>query len=221
VKENLRYFAALTCCAAEVRLGTMQIIILTGTIGSGKSTVAAILKQLGAAVIDSDAVARHVIDPGTSAFQAVVESFGTDILTASQSIDRKKLAARVFNDPVALKNLNRITHPQVDAEVESLFEEYLTAGKKAVFVEMAFLAETSWKDRVDQVWVVKTPQTLALRRLEERGLGRSEALARLANQPLAENQIKNGLEIIINDGNLDQLKEQVAKLWHKIDNEDR
>jgi dephospho-CoA kinase len=199
----------------------MQIIILTGTIGSGKSTVAGLLKELGAAVIDSDEVARHVIDPGTSAFQEVVNHFGTGILDDSQNIDRKKLAARVFNTPEALQKLNGIIHPRVDNEVESLFKQYQTAGKKAVFIEMAFIAKPRWKDRVDQVWVVRVSRDIALQRLKQRGLSESEALARLANQPAPENQVKKGLKIIYNDSNRDELKQQVTKLWYTINNDDR
>lgn len=198
----------------------MQIIILTGAIGSGKSTVAAILKKLGAAIIDSDAVARSILDPGTAAYQQVVQNFGTGILTESGSIDRKKLAARVFSDRPALSLLNSIVHPRVDDEVEALFARHQKTGKKAVFVEMAFLADVRWKDRINQVWVVQAPREIALGRLEARGLRRAEALARLANQPAPENQVEQTMQIISNTGNLDQLEGQVAKLWNKLDNED-
>ena len=197
----------------------MKIIILTGTIGSGKSAAAGILKELGAGIIDSDEVARHVIDPGTASFQQVVDFFGPGILTAAQSIDRKKLAARVFNNADALQKLNQIIHPRVDDEVESLLEKYQVKGKKAVFVEMAFLAEPRWQERVDQVWWVKSSQSIALRRLEERGLSQHEALARLANQTRLPESSNKEMVVINNDGNISELREQIVQLWCKIDNE--
>jgi dephospho-CoA kinase len=209
----------LTSSPFDVRLGTMKIIILTGTIGSGKSAAARLLEGLGAGVIDSDEVARHVIDPGTDSFQQVVEFFGPGILTAAQSVDSKKLAAMVFNNAAALQKLNHIIHPRVDKEVECLLEKYRVEGKKAVFVEMAFLAEPRWKERVDQVWWVKASRDIALRRLEERGLSQHEALARLANQTgLPESSIKD-MVVINNDGDINELREQIVKLWCKIDNE--
>jgi dephospho-CoA kinase len=209
----------LTSSPFDVRLGTMKIIILTGTIGSGKSAAARILKELGAGIIDSDEVARHVIDPGTASFQQVVDFFGLGILTTAQSIDRKKLAAMVFNNAEALQKLNQIIHPQVDEEVESLLEKYRVEGKKAVFIEMAFLAEPRWKERVDQVWWVKSSQSTALRRLEERGLSQNEALARLANQTRLPESSHKETVVINNDGNINQLKEQIVQLWCKIDYE--
>jgi dephospho-CoA kinase len=197
----------------------MKIYILTGTIGSGKSTVAGILQELGAAVIDSDKIGRDVLNFDSPVFQDVVNAFGNDILTQQNTIDRKKLAAKVFENPQALQKLNQIIHPRVDDAVEDLFEQYTSQGKKAVFVEMAFIANPSWKSRAVGTWVVKSPRDLALKRLEKRGLSQAEALARLANQTELESEEREDLKIIINEGNLEALKEQVEKLWHKIDNE--
>jgi len=199
----------------------MLIIVLTGTIGSGKSTVAGILRKLGAPVIDSDAVARHIIDPGTPAYQDVIAAFGPDILDVAQRIDRRQLAARVFNNKEALARLNSIVHPRVDAAVEELLAGYQQQGAKAVFVELAFLAGPSWISRAGAYWVVKVNREKALQRLEVRGLSRSQALARLANQSDPEKQIRGDLTVINNDGSLADLKGQVVKLWQKIDNENR
>jgi len=197
----------------------MKIFILTGTIGSGKSTVAKILLELGAPVIDSDKIGRDVLNFDSPVFQDVVNAFGQDILTAQNTIDRKKLAAKVFENPLALQKLNNIIHPRVDDAVEDLFEQYTSQGKKAVFVEMAILPKARWKSRVVGTWIVTAPREIALKRLEQRGISQSEALARLANQPAPETQENPGLEIIINEGNLRALREQVEKLWNKIDNE--
>ncbi len=192
---------------------------MTGTIGSGKSTVAAILKKLGAAVIDSDKTARAVLEPGQPAFADTLKAFGEDILTPEKSIDRRKLAAKVFKNPAALKQLNSIIHPRVDDVVEALFKRYQSEGKKAVFVEMAILAEPRWQDRVAATWVVKVPKETALLRLKQRGMTEEDALSRLANQPAPEKQVSQNLVILNNEGNLSLLREQVAKLWRKIDNE--
>ncbi|HSW57374.1 MAG TPA: dephospho-CoA kinase [Dehalococcoidales bacterium] len=194
----------------------MEIIILTGTIGSGKSTAAGILRELGAAVIDSDEIARQVIAPGSRAYAEVIEAFGTDIVVPDSGIDRKKLAARVFSRPEDLSRLNRIIHPRVDELVESHIRQYQDTGRKAVFVEMAIIAGASWQERVDQVWVIKVSRSVALRRLEKRGLSRSEALARLANQPPPEKSGHKNLIIIQNNGTPDELRQQLTKLWEKI-----
>ena len=204
---------------AELRLRNMKIFILTGTIGSGKSSVAKILEELGAAIIDSDKIGRDVLNFDSPVFQDVVNAFGQDILTAQCTIDRKKLAAKVFENPQALQKLNNIIHPRVDDAVEDLFEQYTSQGTKAVFVEMAILPSARWKSRVVGTWVVKAPREIALKRLEQRGISQTEALARLANQSDPETQINQGLEIIVNEGNLQALREQVEKLWNKIDNE--
>jgi dephospho-CoA kinase len=197
----------------------MKILILTGTIGSGKSTVARILQELGAAVIDSDKIGRDVLNFDSPVFQDVINTFGQDILTSQNIIDRKKLAAKVFENPQALRQLNAIIHPRVDDAVEDLLEQYASQGKKAVFVEMAFIANPRWASRVVGTWVVKAPREIALKRLKQRGMEQNEALARLANQPDPETQVSEGLSIITNEGNLHSLREQVEKLWHKIDNE--
>jgi dephospho-CoA kinase len=196
----------------------MLVIVLIGTIGSGKSSVAGILKELGAAVIDSDALARHILDPGTAAYQQVVEVFGRQILDERLGIDRKKLAARVFNHPESLQKLNRIIHPGVDAAVESRLDQYAAGGQKATFVEMAFWAGPGWQKRVDRFWVVKVRRELALQRLAVRGMSEAEVLARLANQPDPEKQISKEVDIINNDGTVEELRQQVVNLWQKIDN---
>jgi dephospho-CoA kinase len=108
--------------------------------------------------------------------------------------------------------------------VETRLAEYQAQGKKAAFVEMGFIIEKSWMNRVDEVWVVKVPQEIILKRLQGRGITESEALARMANQTPPEETVKKGglakarLVLIDNTSNLDHLKVQVEKLWNKIDN---
>jgi dephospho-CoA kinase len=197
----------------------MKIVVLTGGIGSGKSVVAAVLKELGAGVIDSDKVGHDVLEKGTPGWQAVVDAFGREMLTPEGHIDRKKLAQTVFNNPESLQRLNRIIHPRIDEKVEARLQKYQNEGKKAAFIEMAILVDAPWMQRVDQVWAVKAPREVILKRLKERGVSEPEALARMANQPPPEASVKQGLVIINNNGSLDELRSRVEKLWNDIHNE--
>jgi dephospho-CoA kinase len=197
----------------------MKIIALTGGIGSGKSTVSAILKDLGAAVLDSDQLAREVRD--TTSLQEVVAAFGTKILTSQGSIDRRKLAQVVFTDQQALSKLNHIIHPKLEAEINRQLEELERKGTAVVVVEIPLIAEAEWPRRADQVWGVKAPRDLTLKRLAARGLSQSEALARMANQTPPEQHVKHSLVIIENDGDLQALRTKVEKLWEGIHNKKR
>lgn len=194
----------------------MKIIVLTGGIGSGKSTVSTILKERGVAVIDSDKIGLEVVNPGTCGWQEVVSNFGKEILTAQGTIDRRKLARIVFRDPAALQKLNQIIHPRVDEEVEACLREYQRKNINVVFIEMAIIIETSWMHRVNQFWVVKAPKEITLKRLKERGVSESDALSRMANQPPVEDKIKRNMVIIQNDGDLPDLKAKVEKLWQEL-----
>lgn len=199
----------------------MKVIILTGGIGSGKSTVSSILRGLGAEVIDSDKLGHQVLEPGTPGWQETVDLFGREILDAQGRIDRAKLAGIVFHDPEKLQMLNRIVHPRVDKEVETLLEKFEKRGAKAAFVEMGILVEAAWMRRVDEVWIVKAPRETVLKRLKERGMSESAALARMAFQPPPEEKTQHKKVFIDNQGNLDDLKSQVEKLWQELHNRDR
>jgi dephospho-CoA kinase len=211
----------LTPAIHRFRLEDMKVIILTGGIGSGKSTVSAILKELGAEVIDSDRLGHKVLEPGTSGWQETVELFGRDILRPDGTIDRGKLAAIVFHDPEKLQKLNKIVHPRVDKEVEALLEKYDRAGAPAAFIEMGILVEGPWKHLVNEVWIVKSPRDVVLKRLKERGMSESAALARMAFQPPPEEKTRHKKTFIQNDGSLTELRAQVEKLWKELHNKDR
>jgi dephospho-CoA kinase len=194
----------------------MKIIILTGGIGSGKSTVGTILKELGAEVIDSDRLGREALDPGTPGFKETLEAFGQDILTVNGAIDRPKLSRIVFKNPEELLKLNRIIHPRVDGAVEERLLECKKQGIRAVFIEMAILAKAPFMEEADGVWVVKAPQETILKRLQGRGVSKEDALARMANQPPVEERIKDKLTIIVNDGDKTVLKAKIKKLWDEL-----
>jgi dephospho-CoA kinase len=194
----------------------MEVFILSGGIGSGKSTAGVFLRELGAAVIDSDDLAKQALEPGKPAFAATLEVFGRGILNPQGKVDRAKLARIVFNDPEALLKLNRIIHPQVDIMVEKLLKEYEKQGRKAAFIEMAVLAQAPFILRAEGVWVIKSSRDIILDRLKYRGINKKEALARIANQPPVEDQINNKITVIMNDGDKNELKARIEKLWKEI-----
>ncbi len=199
----------------------MKIIGLTGGIGSGKSTVASILKESGAVLINSDKVGHEVLNPGTPGWQEVLEAFGQDILTPNGNIDRQKLAQIVFNNPEALQRLNRIVHPKIEREVQSRLKKLQEQGIATVVIEAALISEAFWAPQAEQIWVVKTSQEITLHRLKERGLSKSESLERMASQYPAEERVKRGLVIIDNNGSIEELRAKVVKLWQEIHNRDR
>jgi dephospho-CoA kinase len=199
----------------------MKIIGLTGGIGSGKSTVASILKELGAIIIDSDKVGHEVLNPSTPGWYEVIETFGQDILTQQGSIDRQKLAQIVFNDTEALNKLNQIVHPKVEHEVQSRLKKFQEQGLDVVVIEAALIGEAIWPSQAEQIWVVKTPREITLRRLKKRGLSESESLARMASQYPAEERVKHGLVIITNEGTKKDLKTKVTDLWVDLHNKNR
>ena len=195
----------------------MKVIGLTGGIGSGKSTVAQFLAELGAVVLDADKVGHVAFKPGTEAWREVVAAFGRQILTPDGEIDRRKLGEVVFGNPEALLRLNQIMHPQIDKMVKAQFEEYRRQGVRVVVLEIPLLLETGGTSLVDEVWVTVTSESTVLRRLEERsGLSRQQSLARIRSQMSNEERVKHADEVINNDDSLDELKAKVKELWQKL-----
>jgi len=195
----------------------MKVIGLTGGIGSGKSTVAQFLAELGAVVLDADKVGHVAFKPGTEAWREVVAAFGRQILTPDGEIDRRKLGEVVFGNPEALLRLNQIMHPQIDKMVKAQFEEYRRQGVRVVVLEIPLLLETGGTSLVDEVWVTVASESTVLRRLEERsGLSRQQSLARIRSQMSNEERVKHADEVINNDDSLDELKAKVKELWQKL-----
>ncbi len=195
-----------------------KVIGLTGGIGSGKSTVARLLAEMGAVIIDADKVGHEAFRPGTPAYRDVIAAFGADILTAQQEINRKKLGQRVFQDPEALARLNRIMHPRMRDMMRAQLDECRRRNVPVVVLEAAILIEASWKSLVDEVWVTIAPEANVLARVkEQRGLPESDTLARIRSQMTAEARIKHADVVISNDGSLEQLREKVQTLWAKLD----
>lgn len=187
---------------------------LTGGIGSGKSEVARRLVAHGAVLVDADEVAREVVAPGTPGLAAVVAEFGPAVLAADGSLDRERLAARVFADGAARERLNAIVHPLVRAETGRRFA---AAPADAVLVnDVPLLVETGLAPAYDVVVVVEAPLEIRLARLAKRGMGAADAAARIAAQASDEERRAVADVILTNDGTLADLDRRVARLWLQL-----
>ncbi len=187
---------------------------LSGGIGSGKSTVAKILTDLGAVVIDADVIAREVLEPGQIGYENTILSFGESVLSESGSIDRKKLAELVFQNPVQLAKLEAIIHPAVIDRVAQIRESLPETS--TVVYDTPLMFEKQLQGQFDKVLIVSADIELRRSRLLERGLELNDINARMANQATDEQRESIADFVIQNNGSLAQLQEQVAKVWQQI-----
>jgi dephospho-CoA kinase len=194
-----------------------RVIGLTGGIASGKSTVAAILRELGAAVVDADVLAREVVEPGRPAHREIVQAFGADVLQPDGTIDRKKLGDLIFSDPAKRRRLNEITHPRIAAAAQEETARQLAAGARVVFYEAALLVENGLHQALDGLIVVAASEAEQLRRLVLRdGIDEAAARARLASQlPLAD-KVKAATHVIDNSGSVPATRAQVERLYREL-----
>ena len=196
----------------------MIVIGLTGGIASGKSTVARMLAERGAQVLDADRLGHRAYEPGTSAHHELIAHFGEDVRAPDGSIDRKVLGQRVFGDPAELERLTAIVWPEIRRLARDEIERVRIADEDTVVVlEAAVLLEAGWEDLVDEVWVVVTPRETAVERAVARGGLDAEAVrARLASQ-LDDEERKARADLVIeNDGSLDELRAQVDAAWRAL-----
>lgn len=191
------------------------IIGLTGNIGTGKTTVLKMLRACGARTIDADDVAHEVIQPGQPAFAEVVAAFGADLLDANGVIDRKRLGQIVFGDPNKLARLEHLLHPAVIAHINS---EIGRAAEPVVVIEAIKLLEAGMAATLcDQVWVITSPVEQQIERLmQERGMTRAAALARLATQSPQSFKVSQADVVIDNSGSLAELERQVKAAWQRL-----
>jgi dephospho-CoA kinase len=195
-----------------------KTIGLTGGIGTGKTTVARILEDLGAFVIHADSVGHDVYAPGTPGWQAVTDEFGRDIVDDDGRIDRKKLGRIVFGDPDALHKLNAIVHPLIRSEVQRLIAaQRAAAPHQPIVLEAAILIEANWHDMVDEVWIVVAPADEVVGRIAaERQLSDADVRARIASQ-LSDAQRRSVADVIIdNTRSPAALRAQVEKEWRRL-----
>jgi dephospho-CoA kinase len=205
----------------------MKVIGLTGGIGSGKSTVAGFLAELGATVIDVDRVWHGALKPDTELGREVVAAFGSGVVTPDGRIDRKKLGEIVFGNAEALARLNNIMHPWMYATVKAQLDEYRQKGVRVVVMEVPLLVEVplmlgageaSLSDEMDEVWVTVAPEFTVFKRLREKsGMSEEQALARIRSQLPPEERAKYADVVINTDCSLDELKVKVKALWDELD----
>jgi dephospho-CoA kinase len=190
---------------------------LTGGIASGKSAVAAMLRELGFAVLDADSLAHKLIEPGQPACDEVLKEFGPSITDPSGRIDRAKLGAIVFADLAKLDRLNAIVHPLVAEVIFGQFEVWRRGGvRDAVFVEAALLVESGIHKKLDGLVVVWCAPEQQLERLLARGLSETEARRRIAAQLPIEEKLRLAAEKIDCSGSLEQTRRQVEALAGKL-----
>ena len=190
------------------------VVGLTGPIGAGKTTVAAILRELGAKVLDADAIVRDEQSRGTVGYSAIVQTFGTKVLGEDKEIDRAKLAALVFGDPAQLAKLERILHPRVIARVLEA-RKMLREGEVLV-IEAIKLLESGLRNVCDEIWVVIAPRAVMIERLATRGLPRAEAELRLGSQH-SEDEFRAAADVVIeNDTGRDRIKDRVRAEWTRL-----
>jgi dephospho-CoA kinase len=184
---------------------------LTGGIGSGKSTVSALLAARGAVIVDADRIAREVVEPGTPGLAAVVDAFGPGVLTADGSLDRPALAGIVFADPAARRTLDAIVHPLVRARAAEL--EAVAPSGAVVVHDVPLLVESGQASSYDLVLVVQADPETRVARLVQRGLTADDARARIAAQATDEQRRAVADVVLDNSGTPEQLAAQVDRFW--------
>ena len=198
----------------------MIIAGITGTIGTGKSTVAGMFKDLGAFIIDHDQLARQVVEPGTKAWQEIVDYFGGDVLNKDQSINRTKLAGIVFNHPEKLHKLNSIVHPEIFNEDCRLVDERKAVDPGGLIIkDVPLLLEVGPEIArllVDKIIVVYASPEVQFKRLISRGMKEEDARRRIDSQLPVKEKLKNADFVINNDGTLEETRLQVQRIYSTL-----
>ncbi|CAM5201988.1 Dephospho-CoA kinase OS=Ureibacillus acetophenoni OX=614649 GN=coaE PE=3 SV=1 [Ureibacillus acetophenoni] len=197
-----------------------MIIGLTGSIASGKSTVAKMLKEYGLPIVDADVVARVVVEPGTPTLAKIAEAFGQEVITENGEMDRAKVGSIIFNDESKRKVLNEIIHPAIRAEMLRQRDEHLANGAKTVIMDIPLLFESKLQHFVEKILVVTVSEETQLKRLMERNnLSKEEAIARISSQlPLSEKE-KGADAVIDNNGSIEETQKQLETIlrnWEVI-----
>jgi dephospho-CoA kinase len=198
----------------------MYVIGLTGGIGSGKSTVAKLLEEYGAAVLSADLVGHEVYQPGRPAWQELVDAFGREVVASDGTIDRKKLGGIVFADPNdqrPLKRLNSITHPRMKGMMRERLAELQQQSVPIAVLEAALLFDADWDDLTDEVWVTVVPPEVAARRTAERGgLAVEQVLSRIQAQMSNEERITRSDIVVDTNCDLEGTARQVEQQWSQL-----
>ncbi len=196
----------------------MLIVGLTGGVASGKSVVSQVWREEGATVIDADQIARELVQPQTPGWKALIKAFGKEILQEDDSVDRKKLAARVFSDNEARKRLNRTLHPRITREIDRRIKEI---GRKTpgaiVVIDAALLIETGFYRKVDQVVVVTSTKKQQMARLKKRdATGQKMAQRIIASQIRGPERAKVADLIIRNEGSRQEVESKAREIFEEL-----
>ena len=187
-------------------------VAITGIMGSGKSTLSRMIRDMGYTVADCDAISHEIMMRGQKGYQQCVDTFGEGILGKDREIDRKKLASVVFSDEIQRKKLEAITHPVIR---QKLMESAQQCTDSLWFAEVPLLFETGMDKDYDEIITVSAPLELLLQRLQQgRGYNREQALARLAAQMSLEEKVSRSTLEVVNDGDLSKMEKQIKK-WIK------
>jgi dephospho-CoA kinase len=196
----------------------MLLVGLTGNIAAGKSTVARLLAERGATIVDADALAREAVRPGTAALAAIVERWGRGVLAPDGVLDRPALRTRVFDDPAELEALNAIVHPEVARLRDAALADARARGDRLVVCDVPLLFERDLAGDYDVVVLVDAPRDLRLERLvHDRRLREPEAMAMIAAQMPAELKRARADHVIENAGTREALAAQVDALWQTLE----
>jgi dephospho-CoA kinase len=188
-------------------------VALTGGIASGKSTVASLFAELGVPVIDTDVIAREVVEPGQPALAAAVAAFGSEVLGSDGRLDRRRLREQIFADAGARQRLNAILHPAIRAEME---RQSQAAGGDYQLLVIPLLTEGGRRDHIDRVLLVDVPEALQVERLMMRdGVSREQAVASLNAQATRAERLAMADDVLRNSGQPDELRDRVAELHGK------
>jgi dephospho-CoA kinase len=195
----------------------MLLVGLTGNIASGKSTVAQLLSEHGATIIDADVLARRAVERGTRAFDAIVKRWGTSVQAPDGHLDRAALRRTVFGNPKELEALNDIVHPEVERLRDKRIAEARTRGDRIVICDIPLLFEKKMVGTFDKIVLVDAPRPLRLERLvNDRGLRETEAMDMIAAQMPAELKRARADFVIDNAGTLSELERKVDEVWASL-----
>lgn len=195
----------------------MLLVGLTGNIASGKSTVAQMLSERGATIIDADVLARRAVEVGTPGYRRIVERWGDGVLAPDKHLDRAALRGIVFSDPEELEHLNAIVHPEVERMRDQLVRAAVERGDRIVVCDIPLLFERHLGENFDRIILVDAPRPVRLERLvKHRGLREPEATDMITAQMPAELKRARADIVIDNDGTLAKLELDVEAAWARL-----
>lgn len=198
----------------------MLLVGLTGNIAGGKTEVTRMLAEHGATIIDSDVLAREVVEPGTPALKAITANWGKSVLAPDGSLDRDALRNTVFQDPDELVELNEIVHPEIEKRREEAITEARQRGESLVVCVVPLLFEKHMVDEFDKIVLVDAPRPIRFERLQKkRGIEEAEALRMIAAQMPAELKKARADYVIENTGSIADLRKEVETLWAELQRE--